>query len=64
MYRLVKSVDTNTFSIERLSLNSVSNYDIWLSLFAIEYNVDTMHCKLYVDKADIFANLNENNKHL
>ena len=31
IYRLVKSVDNNTFSIERFSLNSVSNSNVWMS---------------------------------
>ena len=59
IYRLVNSVDNTTFSIERFSLNSVSNSMVWMSLFSIEYNVDTMHCKLYVDKTDMFATLKE-----
>ena len=54
IYRLVKAVDNKTFSIERFSLNSVSNFNVWLSSFSTEYNVDTMHCKLYDDKTDMF----------
>ena len=60
IYRLVKSVDNNTFSIERFSLNSVSNSNVWLSFFLIEYDVVIMHCKLYVDTTYMFAKLNEN----
>ena len=48
--RLVKSENNNTFSSERLSLNSASNSMVWMSLFSIKYNADTMHCKLYVDE--------------
>ena len=59
IYRLVKSIDNNTFSIERFSLTSVSNSNAWLSLFSSVYDVDTMHCNLYVDKTDIFVKLNE-----
>ena len=55
---MVKSVAYNTFSIERFSLNSASNSMVWSSLVSIGYTVDTLHCKLYVDKADIVAKLN------
>ena len=58
VFRLVKSVDNTTFSIERLSLNSASNSMVWSSLLSIEYNVDTMHCRFYVYKTDICAKLN------
>ena len=58
IYRLVKSVD-NIFSIDKISLSSVSKYNIWLSWFSIVYNIDIMHGKLYVDKTDIVAKINE-----
>ena len=60
IYRLIKSVDSNSFPIERVSLNSVSNSNVWISLFSIDYDVVLMHCKLYVDKTYIFAKLNKN----
>ncbi len=60
IYRLIKSVDNNSFPIERVSLNSVSNSNVWISLFSIDYDVVIMHCKLYVDKTYIFAKINKN----
>ena len=59
VYRLVKSVDHTTFSIEIFSHSSVSNSMVWMSLFSIEYNVDTVHCNLHVDNTYMFAKLNE-----
>ena len=56
VYRLVKSVDNNTFSLAIFSLNSVSNSMVWMLLLSIEYDVDTMHCRLYVDKTQIVLN--------
>ena len=46
VFQLVKSVGNSTLSSERVSLTSVSNSNAWLSLFSINYNVDTMHCNL------------------
>ena len=54
IYRLGKSVDNKTLSIELCSLNSVSNYNIWWSWFSTECNVDATHWKVYVDKTDMF----------
>ena len=58
-YRVTKSVDNNTFSVEPYSLNSASNYNVWLSLVSVEYNDDTMLCNLDVDKTDMLIKINE-----
>ena len=54
-----KSTDHKTLYIDRCSLNVVSNANVWMSLFSIVYDVDTMHCKLYVDDTDMFDRLIE-----
>ena len=56
--RLVKSTDTKTCSIERYSLNVISNSNVWMSLFSIVYDVDSMHCRLIVDKTDMVDKIN------
>ena len=59
-YRLVNYVDNSMVSIERCSLNSDSNANDWWYLVSLEYNVDTMHCNIYVDQTDICAEIHEN----
>ena len=55
-----KSTDNKTLSIDKCSLNVFSNSNVWVSLFSIVYDVDTMHCKLYVDKTCMFDKINGN----
>ena len=59
VFQLVKSVGNSTLSSERVSLTSVSNSNAWLSLLSIEYNVETMHCNLWVDRTDMFMKVND-----
>ena len=55
---MTKSADNNTFAIDRYSLSLVTNTMVWMSLFSIVYNVDSMHCRSIDDKTDIFDMVN------
>ena len=48
-----------TFSIDRSNANFVTGGYGWVSLFELVYNNTTGHCKLIVDKTDIFDIINE-----
>ena len=55
-----KSSGNNTFPIDRYSLSLVTYTMVWMSLVSIEYNVDSMICRLIVDKHDIVDEINNN----
>ena len=58
IFRLSKSSDNNTFSIDRYSLSQVNNAMAWMSLYSIVYDVNIMHCRLILDKTDMFDMVN------
>ena len=60
IFRLSKSSGNITFPIDRYSLSLVTYTMVWMSLVSIEYNVDSMICRLIVDKHDIVDEINNN----
>jgi hypothetical protein len=58
VYRLSKSTDNNTFSIDRYDNSGLINANGWVSLLSLEFNDETNATKFYVNKLNIFDLIN------
>jgi hypothetical protein len=58
VYRLSKSTDNNTFSIDRYDNSGFINANGWVSLLSLVFNDETNSTKFYVNKLNIFDLIN------
>jgi hypothetical protein len=59
VYRLSKSTDNSSFSIDRFDNSGSINANAWISLFKLDFNDETNTVKFYVNKLNMFDLIND-----